>query len=115
MERESLDQELVHQPLFLLHYLGDKKLAERIQQARGLCQAGDALDRNLNDVECLLRGEEDLPDLTRQTVKEDWQMRAEPIRTLRDAVTRSDAGAWARRSLPHRALDRASRWFSPLL
>jgi hypothetical protein len=73
---------LVHQPLFLLHYLGDKKLAERIQQARGLCQAGDAPDRNLNDVDCLLRGEEDLLDLTQQTVTEDWKATARNIEKL---------------------------------
>jgi hypothetical protein len=54
--------------------LGDEAVRERLrtfalERWEGLCQRGDALDRNVNDLECWLRGDEDFLDLPRQTVK----------------------------------------------
>ncbi len=64
--------ELIYEPLFLLHYLGEGSVGAKLREARGLCGRGDLLDRNLNDLEASMAGE-DFLSLTREIVKEDWK------------------------------------------
>ncbi len=76
VERSWPKPELLDEPLYLLYFLGDTKLGERVREARSLCRPGEQVYAQLDDVENLMRGGMDFLDRARQIVGEDWKATA---------------------------------------
>lgn len=83
IEKRENPPELIHEPLMLLHYAGGKDVLARVKEARASCRRGDLLDRNLNDVDAVVRGE-DFLEGTRQMLAWSWRDVAENLGKLFD-------------------------------
>lgn len=64
---------LLASPLFLLLAAGEPDIPELVREARALCRRGDDLDREINDIEAILRGEMDALELVRANAACDWR------------------------------------------
>lgn len=71
----------VYGPLFLLAALGHPDARRLTEECRALCERGDFLDRELEDVRCVVEGE-DLLDSPRAILATDWQDTARHIEGL---------------------------------
>jgi hypothetical protein len=84
IEKRENPPGLLHDLLMLLQYAGGKDVLARVKEARALCRRGDDLDRNLNDVEAVARGEEDFLDGTRRMLAWSWRDVAKNLEKLFD-------------------------------